>query len=239
MQHVSVFVMAQIQEEQGGFHLCTVNNAMEQDNNLEIHQLEAPFEKMQGKYKKCQGNLRRMAEWKRKSHQRNKWNNEKQEILKVKRRHQITKNRKNQTNTTKHFASVCPELNITQPILQMSPVIRCLLIGPGVSKCIKTEQLNGLHKPSIETCLSLVIGVTQIEWWVVCCLQETTPDELKEFFNIDETGQFYFMPPNTFLVLKKTHGVKGNKTCMTVSLICNANGSKKLPALFIGKYNQP
>jgi len=47
------------------------------------------------------------------------------------------------------------------------------------------------------------------------------------------------MPPDVGLAFKATHGVKSDKTRMTIALTCNADGSEKRPLLFIGKSQRP
>jgi hypothetical protein len=47
------------------------------------------------------------------------------------------------------------------------------------------------------------------------------------------------MPPDTGLAFTRTHGIKGNKTRITVALTCNADGSEMKNPLFIGKSKQP
>ncbi|KAI7951847.1 hypothetical protein MJO28_007531 [Puccinia striiformis f. sp. tritici] len=71
-------------------------------------------------------------------------------------------------------------------------------------------------------------------------MQEITKDyNLKNIFNMDKTGLFYSMPLDVGLAFKATHGVKSNKTRLTLALTCNADGSEKKPLLFIGKSKKP
>ena len=80
--------------------------------------------------------------------------------------------------------------------------------------------------------------------------------ELRDVFNMDETGLFYGytplllrssshtdlldrMPPDRGLADKKSSGVKGKKVRLTYLFTANADGSEKLPPLIIGKAKKP
>ncbi|KNF01910.1 hypothetical protein PSTG_04734 [Puccinia striiformis f. sp. tritici PST-78] len=67
----------------------------------------------------------------------------------------------------------------------------------------------------------------------------TSKFELKNIFNMDKTGLFFSMPPDTGLAFTRTHGIKGNKNRITVALTCNADRSEMKNPLFIGKSKQP
>ncbi|KAI7950164.1 hypothetical protein MJO28_008985 [Puccinia striiformis f. sp. tritici] len=60
-----------------------------------------------------------------------------------------------------------------------------------------------------------------------------------DVFNMDETGLFYAMPPDRGLAYSQEHGIKSNKTRITIALTCNSTGTEKLPPLFIGKWERP
>ncbi|KIJ46290.1 hypothetical protein M422DRAFT_250341 [Sphaerobolus stellatus SS14] len=62
---------------------------------------------------------------------------------------------------------------------------------------------------------------------------------LKDIFNFDETGFFPFAPPDRGLATQQMKGKKTEKFCITISVACNADGSKKLPLCFIGKSAKP
>ncbi|THU82995.1 DDE-domain-containing protein [Dendrothele bispora CBS 962.96] len=62
---------------------------------------------------------------------------------------------------------------------------------------------------------------------------------LKDIFNMDETGLFYVMSPDTGLANQAHSGVKGSKVRLTYALTANADGSEKLPPLIIGKAHKP
>ena len=64
--------------------------------------------------------------------------------------------------------------------------------------------------------------------------------QLKDVFNMDETGIFYRMTPDRSLTTSdKTKGTKKLKERITVVLTCNADGSEKLRPLVIGRANKP
>jgi len=79
--------------------------------------------------------------------------------------------------------------------------------------------------------------------------------ELRDIFNMDETGLFYGfvpfffwfqllipenrMPPDRGLADKRNPGVKGSKIRLTYALTSNATGSEKLPPFVIGKSYKP
>ena len=61
----------------------------------------------------------------------------------------------------------------------------------------------------------------------------------KDVFNVDESGLFYNLHPSRTLTYKgdSYHGGTKSKQRVTVLLGCNDDGTEKLPALVIGKYN--
>ncbi|SJK97310.1 uncharacterized protein ARMOST_00562 [Armillaria ostoyae] len=66
--------------------------------------------------------------------------------------------------------------------------------------------------------------------WLICAEYE-----LKDIYNMDETGLFYGMPPDCGLADKKHSGVKGSKVHLTYAFTANADGSNKLEPFIIGK----
>lgn len=63
---------------------------------------------------------------------------------------------------------------------------------------------------------------------------------LRDVFNMDETSFYYQMEaPRTLSRRKHVSGYKSNKTRLTMAVACNADGSEKLPLLFIGKAQCP
>ncbi|KIJ26725.1 hypothetical protein M422DRAFT_272186 [Sphaerobolus stellatus SS14] len=63
--------------------------------------------------------------------------------------------------------------------------------------------------------------------------------EERDIFNFDETGFFPFAPPDRGLATQQMSGKKTEKFRITVGVACNANGTEKLPLLFIGKSMKP
>ncbi|XP_061164992.1 tigger transposable element-derived protein 6-like [Saccostrea echinata] len=64
--------------------------------------------------------------------------------------------------------------------------------------------------------------------------------ELKNVFNIDETGLFYrLLPDRSLTTADATKGVKKIKDRITIALCCNADGSEKLKPFVIGKAGNP
>ncbi|KAJ8507985.1 hypothetical protein ONZ45_g9701 [Pleurotus djamor] len=68
---------------------------------------------------------------------------------------------------------------------------------------------------------------------------DRTKFELKDIFNMDETGLFYGMPPDRGLMTTKMAGVKDKKTRITYAFTANADGTEKLDPFVIGKSKQP
>jgi hypothetical protein len=65
--------------------------------------------------------------------------------------------------------------------------------------------------------------------------------EHKNTHNSDETGLFYKLPPNKTLSLKgdPCNGWKNSAEKITVLLVCDANGTDKLPPSVGGKSENP
>ncbi|KIJ47111.1 hypothetical protein M422DRAFT_128781, partial [Sphaerobolus stellatus SS14] len=61
----------------------------------------------------------------------------------------------------------------------------------------------------------------------------------KDRFNFDETSLFAFAPPDRGLATKQMSGKKAEKFRITLGIACNADGSEKLPLLFIGRSMKP
>ena len=60
--------------------------------------------------------------------------------------------------------------------------------------------------------------------------------DIKDIFNVDETGLFYRMDANKSLTTSSdTKGKKQKKDRITVALCCNADGSEKIKPFIIGK----
>ncbi|KAI7957779.1 hypothetical protein MJO29_001978 [Puccinia striiformis f. sp. tritici] len=109
------------------------------------------------------------------------------------------------------------------------------LSGGWLDSFKRRHQLKSYRKHGEAASADITVVESEVER-----VKEITKDYLlKDIFNMDETGLFYSMPPDTGLAFNKSHGVKGNKTRMTLAVTCNADGTEKLPILFIGKYKRP
>ena len=60
-----------------------------------------------------------------------------------------------------------------------------------------------------------------------------------DVYNMDENGLFYTQAPSSTVSKRPTEGVKLDKKRITLALAANAEGSHKLPLLFIGKAKSP
>jgi hypothetical protein len=69
--------------------------------------------------------------------------------------------------------------------------------------------------------------------------QLTNSYEWKDIYNMDETGLFFRMEPDTTLATRQLAGKKKNKERLSVALCCNGDGSHKIKALVIGRSAKP
>nr|GEV69299.1 hypothetical protein [Tanacetum cinerariifolium] len=63
--------------------------------------------------------------------------------------------------------------------------------------------------------------------------------EMKDIFNMDETGLFFRLQPDHSLATMQLEGKKQDKERLTVAICCNEDGSEKLPLWIIRKYAKP
>ncbi|XP_058113772.1 CENP-B homolog protein 2-like [Magnolia sinica] len=63
--------------------------------------------------------------------------------------------------------------------------------------------------------------------------------ELQDIFSMDEAALFYSMSPDRTIAEKQLEVVDKDKIRLTLALTCNANGSEKLPPLFVGSSARP
>ncbi|XP_022865448.1 CENP-B homolog protein 2-like, partial [Olea europaea var. sylvestris] len=63
--------------------------------------------------------------------------------------------------------------------------------------------------------------------------------QLKDIYNMDETGLFYRLEADHSLATKQLEGCKKDKKRITVVVCCNGDGSDKVPLWVIGKYANP
>ena len=81
----------------------------------------------------------------------------------------------------------------------------------------------------------------------VGAIEENLPKMIEEIekyrrcdvFNMDETGLLYRMAPDRTIASKNLNGSKKDKARITIALTANADGSEKLPPLFIGHFGKP
>jgi hypothetical protein len=62
--------------------------------------------------------------------------------------------------------------------------------------------------------------------------------ELKDVYNMDETGLFFKLTPSTIISHRQIEGSKKNKICLIIGFIYNIDGSDRLLPLFIGYYTK-
>ena len=60
-----------------------------------------------------------------------------------------------------------------------------------------------------------------------------------DIYNMDETGLFFRMEPDTTLATRQLAGKKKNKERLSVALCCNGDGLHKMKALVIGRAAKP
>ena len=71
-------------------------------------------------------------------------------------------------------------------------------------------------------------------------LKELLKDyQLKDIYNMDETGLFFRLEPNKTLASKTVKGTKKSKDRISVGLCANADGTDKLPPVVICKAKKP
>ncbi|XP_037290737.2 tigger transposable element-derived protein 4 [Rhipicephalus microplus] len=85
------------------------------------------------------------------------------------------------------------------------------------------------------------VSSSTVEQWTALLPELIRQYKPCDVFNADETGLFYNMQPDQTLTFKGEgcHGGKRSKERLTVLLCANEDGSEKLPALVIGKFEKP
>ncbi len=63
--------------------------------------------------------------------------------------------------------------------------------------------------------------------------------QLRDIYNMDETGLFYRLEADHSLATKQLEGRKKDKERITLALCCNGDGSDKVPLWIIGKFANP
>ncbi|KAG1498507.1 hypothetical protein G6F49_012317 [Rhizopus delemar] len=60
-----------------------------------------------------------------------------------------------------------------------------------------------------------------------------------DIMNFDETGLYYQQPPRRTICSESLGGLKKSKTCLTVGLLCNSDGTYKWHPFVIGQHKSP
>ena len=63
--------------------------------------------------------------------------------------------------------------------------------------------------------------------------------DLKDIYNMDETGLYYRQAPTKTISRNPVPGVKVDKTRLTIAFFCNAAGTSKIAPIIIGKFKKP
>jgi len=63
--------------------------------------------------------------------------------------------------------------------------------------------------------------------------------DAEDVYNLDETGLFYRLGPNSTLASGSIYGLKRSKERISIALCCNASGTDKQKSLVIGKFARP
>ena len=63
--------------------------------------------------------------------------------------------------------------------------------------------------------------------------------DAEDVYNLDETGLFYRLGPNSTLGSGSIYGLKQSKERISIALCCNASGTDKQKPLVIGKFARP
>ncbi|KAG2837185.1 hypothetical protein PC111_g4733 [Phytophthora cactorum] len=96
--------------------------------------------------------------------------------------------------------------------------------------CLRSRQLPGEAASAVPAAVAL--GRQRLQ-------DLTDLYEPNDIYNMDETGLCYAMAPASSICTKAARGVKKEKTRTTVALTANADGTDALPALFLGRAEQP
>lgn len=114
--------------------------------------------------------------------------------------------------------------------MRLSPVISLYKINWGDRYKIKEFRRHG-EAASVDP--------TLVETEQKCMWEVLAPFAQKDWWNFDESAFFAFAPPDRGLASKQMSGKKRSKFRISIGFACNADGSEKMPLIFIGKYKQP
>jgi DDE superfamily endonuclease/Tc5 transposase DNA-binding domain/Fission yeast centromere protein N-terminal domain len=87
-------------------------------------------------------------------------------------------------------------------------------------------ESGSVDQTSIDDLLPIIKTVTNEYAW-------------EDIYNMDETGLFFRLEPDTTLATQRLNGKKKDKERLTIALCCNGNGTHKLMPFVIGKYANP
>jgi DDE superfamily endonuclease/Tc5 transposase DNA-binding domain len=86
---------------------------------------------------------------------------------------------------------------------------------------------------------SAPVDTPEVQAAVAAIKSEITKYQLKDVYNMDETGLFYNMTPDYTIAQRRIEGSKKDKTRITIAFTCNADGSDRFKPLFIGHAAKP
>jgi len=83
------------------------------------------------------------------------------------------------------------------------------------------------------------INTPEVQLALAAIKVEIASYEPKDIYNMDETGLFYNMPPDSMIARQRIEGSKKDKTRITIAFTCNTDGSDRFLPLFIGHAAKP
>ena len=83
------------------------------------------------------------------------------------------------------------------------------------------------------------INTPEVQAALAAIKVEIASYEPKDVYNMDETGLFYNMPPDSTIARQRIEGSKKDKTRITIAFTCNADGLDRFLPLFIGHAAKP
>ena len=93
----------------------------------------------------------------------------------------------------------------------------------------RTHEKNGavdLENPDVQARLAEI--KRQLSEYPLC-----------DQYNMDETGLFYNMPPDSTIARNVVEDMKKDKTRITIAFTCNADGTDRFESMFIGHAKKP
>ncbi len=80
---------------------------------------------------------------------------------------------------------------------------------------------------------------TEVQATLAAIKAEIALYDPKDVYNMGETGLYYNMPPDSTIARQRIEGSKKDKTRITITFTCNADGSDRFLPLFIGHAAKP